>query len=127
MTRYVAGMLVLLLAAGSAGAGADRPARVALPEITIEKGGKCVAPADEMRRDHMKMLMQQRDQTVHKGIRGAQHSLKGCIDCHAGARTNSVLGKGGFCESCHAYAAVSIDCFECHSPARQRRAGGARP
>ncbi len=126
MKRHIAGFLALvLLAAGIAAGGEKRPARVALPEINIEKGGKCVAPVDEMRRNHMKMLMHQRDQTMHKGIRSTQHSLKGCIDCHASSKTNSVLGKDGFCASCHAYAAVSMDCFECHSPAPQRRAGGA--
>jgi hypothetical protein len=126
MKRRAAGMLVLvLLASGLADAGENRPARVALPEIHIEKSGKCVAPVDEMRRNHMKMLLHQRDQTMHQGIRGTPHSLKGCIDCHASSRTNSVLGKDGFCSSCHAYAAVSIDCFECHSPLRQVRAAGA--
>lgn len=120
MKRRAAGMLVLvLLASGLAVAGENRPARVALPQINIEKSGKCVAPVDEMRRNHMKMLLHQRDQTMHQGIRGTQHGLKGCIDCHASSKTDSVLGKDGFCSSCHAYAAVSIDCFECHTPLRQ--------
>jgi len=128
MKQCIAGILMIaLLAAGLAVAGEDRPARVALPAIKIEKGDKCVAPAAEMRRDHMTMLLHQRDQTMHRGIRTTRHSLKGCIDCHASPRTNSVLGKDGFCESCHAYAAVSMDCFECHSPAPQRRAGAAAP
>ena len=128
MKQRIAGFLVLvLLAAGLAAAGENRPGRVALPAINIEKGEKCVAPVDEMRRNHMKMLAHQRDQTMHRGIRSTQHSLKGCIDCHASPKTNSVLGKDGFCASCHAYAAVSMDCFECHSPAPQRRAGGAAP
>jgi hypothetical protein len=125
MTRRAARTLVLvLLASGLAVAGENRPARVAMPEINIEKSGKCVAPADEMRRNHMKMLLHQRDQTMHQGVRGTPHSLKGCVDCHASSRTNSVLGKDGFCASCHAYAAVSIDCFECHSPLRRAQAAG---
>ena len=128
MKRHIAGILVLvLLAAGLAAAGENRPARVALPAIKIEKGDKCVAPVDDMRRNHMQMLQHQRDQTMHRGIRSTRYSLKGCIDCHANPKTDSVLGKDGFCASCHAYAAVSMDCFECHSPAPQRRAGGAAP
>ena len=128
MKQHVAVILVLvLLTAGFAVAGEIRPARVALPVVKIEKGEKCVAPVDEMRRNHMKMLVHQRDQTMHRGIRSTQHSLKGCIDCHASPKTNSVLGKDGFCASCHAYTAVRMDCFECHSPAPQRRAGGAAP
>ena len=124
MKQRIAGFLVpVLLAAGLAVAGEDRPARVALPAIKIEKAGQCVAPAAEMRRDHMKMLVHQRDQTMHRGIRTTRHSLKGCIDCHASPKTNSVLGKDGFCASCHAYAAVRMDCFECHSSSPQRNAG----
>ena len=124
MKQRIAGFLVpVLLAAGLAVAGEDRPARVALPAIKIEKGDKCVAPAAEMRRDHMTMLLHQRDQTMHRGIRTTRHSLKGCIDCHASPKTNSVLGKDGFCASCHAYAAVRMDCFECHSSSPQRNAG----
>ena len=128
MKRRVAGLLVAgLIAAGLALAQEKRAARVALPTVKIEKGEACVAPVAEMRRDHMKMLMHQRDRTVHLGIRTAQHSLKGCIDCHASPGANSVLGKDGFCASCHAYAAVKMDCFECHSPAPRGQAGGAGP
>jgi hypothetical protein len=55
-----------------------------------------------MRRDHMRFLEHQRDATVHGGIRGARHSLKGCIDCHASARTGSVAqAPTDFCVSCH--------------------------
>ncbi len=127
MKQFTAGVLAaVLMTAGFAVAEEKRPARVALPTVKIEQGEQCVAPADEMRRNHMKMLMHQRDRTVHLGIRTAQHSLKGCIDCHASPRTNSVLGKDGFCASCHAYAAVKMDCFECHSPAPRGQAGAAR-
>jgi hypothetical protein len=87
------------------------------PTIKIFKGDKCVEPTDEMRRNHMKYILHQRDKTMHEGIRTTKYSLKNCIDCHADPKTNSVLGKDGFCESCHEYASVSIDCFSCHSPA----------
>ena len=108
--------VILMIAAGPAPAAESKPVRAAPPTITIEKGGQCVVPTAEMRRDHMNMLLHQRDQTVHRGIRTIRHSLKHCVECHASTRTNSVLGKDGFCESCHAYAAVRMDCFECHSP-----------
>jgi predicted CXXCH cytochrome family protein len=56
---------------------------------------------------------------VHKGIRTPQHSLAGCIDCHAdkGAQGQflPVNAQDQFCQSCHAYAAVQIDCFSCHA------------
>ena len=126
MTRIAAGIIAAVLAfAGSADTG--RPAeRVPLPVVKIERGEACVAPVAEMRRDHMKMLLHQRDRTMRQGLREPRFSLKGCVDCHAGRETGSVLGKDGFCSSCHAYAAVSIDCFECHTPAQQKQAA-ARP
>jgi hypothetical protein len=95
--------------------------RVPMPvhSVNADKGDKCVRPEEVMRRDHMKFILHQRDKTMHEGIRTTQYSLKNCVDCHADAKTGSVLGKDGFCESCHAYAAVKLDCFECHSASRE--------
>lgn len=84
------------------------------------KGEECVEPTDVMRRDHMRFLLHQRDETVHRGIRGAKHSLVGCIDCHAQTDAQGgaipVDAEGQFCESCHSFAGVRMDCFECHAP-----------
>lgn len=127
MKRIAAAVLALLLiAAGLVHAAETRAGRVAVPAVRIEKGEACVAPTEEMRRDHMKMLFHQRDRTVRQGIRESRFSLKNCVDCHADRRTGSVLGKEGFCSSCHAYAAVKIDCFECHSPVRRTSSAGAQ-
>ena len=94
--------------------------RVPLPMLVkAAKGEACVEPLPVIRRDHMKFLMHQRDETVHGGIRGARHSFVGCIDCHA-AKDDAgqwvrIDAPGQFCASCHAYAAVKIDCFQCHA------------
>lgn len=129
--RLAVGLLGGLLALGwlatTHAAEGDKPGRVPIPTVKIEKGEKCVEPTDEMRRNHMNMLLHQRDKTMHQGIRTVRHSLKNCIDCHANPKTNSVLGKDGFCESCHTYSAVSMDCFECHSSAPQKKAGDVKP
>ena len=95
--------------------------RVPVPvhRVNTDKGDKCVQPEEVMRRDHMKFILHQRDKTMHEGIRTTQYSLKNCVDCHADVKTGSVLGKDGFCESCHVYAAVKLDCFECHSAVRE--------
>jgi len=123
MTRFAVAVLVAVLSiAGFAYAQDNRADHVAMPVIKIEKGDACVAPTAEMRRDHMKFLLHQRDRTMHAGLREPRFSLKNCVNCHASRETGSVLGKDGFCASCHAYAAVSIDCFECHTPQRQREA-----
>ena len=80
---------------------------------------QCVEPVDVMRRDHMKFLLHQRDETVLNGIRTKQYSLTGCINCHAQPDKNGEIVRaddpGYFCTECHTYAAVKIDCFECHS------------
>lgn len=89
--------------------------RVPFPQHSITKGKKCVEPTDVMRKRHMEFILHQRDKTMHGGIRTTKHSLKNCINCHADPQTKSVTGKDGFCESCHAYTAVSIDCFGCHT------------
>ena len=123
MMRIAALIIAAVLAlAGSADAGDQRARGVALPTVKIEKGEACVAPTEEMRRDHMKMLLHQRDQTVQRGVRESRFSLKGCVDCHASRDTGSVLGKDGFCSSCHTYAAVSMDCFSCHSSSPEKEA-----
>ena len=127
MMRIAAGIVAaVLLAVGFAYAEEERARRVAVPVIRIEKGDACVAPTGEMRRNHMKMLLQQRDRTLRQGIREPRFSLKNCVDCHAAHETGSVLGKDGFCSSCHEYAAVKMDCFECHTLLRQKRIA-ARP
>jgi hypothetical protein len=42
-----------------------------------------------------------------------------------------VLGKDGFCQECHAYAAVKLDCWDCHQPkaghSAPHQAAGAKP
>ncbi|MBI3523221.1 MAG: Hdr-like menaquinol oxidoreductase cytochrome c subunit [Betaproteobacteria bacterium] len=91
--------------------------RVPKPVVKIERPGQCVAPPEVIRRTHMDLLVHQRDRTVHLGERGAKISLNGCIACHASKTTGSVLGSNeNFCQSCHAYVAVKLDCFECHQP-----------
>ena len=125
MMALAAGVLAAsLMAAAPQAAAETKVTRVPLPTVKIEKGEKCVEPTDEMRRNHMNMILHQRDETMRRGIRTTRHSLKGCIECHADPGTHSVIGKDGFCESCHTYAAVRIDCFECHSASPRHSGSG---
>jgi nitrate reductase cytochrome c-type subunit len=91
-----------------------------MPDIPKGKGEKCVEDTSLMRSSHMEMILHQRDETVHKGIRTKKHSLKECISCHAVYDSStqqavSIASPKHFCRVCHDYAAVSIDCFECHA------------
>jgi len=88
---------------------------------------QCVEATDVMRRDHMKFLLHQRDETMHKGIRTRKHSLVNCIDCHVNKDKQGqfvpVNSKGQFCQSCHAFAGVTMDCFQCHATKPRSSAG----
>ena len=77
----------------------------------------CVEPTEEMRVNHMEYILEQRDATVHDGIRTRQHSLQECINCHVSDSEDAPRADSDkhFCNSCHTYAAVSIDCFQCHA------------
>ena len=128
MAAARAAALALGLLFIGAAAGADAPGgRVPRPVVKIERPGACVEPTAVIRRDHMKLLMHQRDRTLRQGIREARHSLKNCVECHASASTGSVLGRDGFCESCHRYASVKLDCFECHASKTERVSAKAKP
>lgn len=90
--------------------------RVPRPVLAAAKGDKCIADPAFMRRNHMQLLLHRRDETVHAGIRGEGASLAGCVECHASGTPRSVVGSDEhFCQGCHAYAAVKLDCFTCHA------------
>ena len=92
---------------------------VPMPKIpkALEKTEK--GHAELMRLKLMDLMNHQRDETVHKGIRTKQYSLKECISCHAvpgpDKQPVSITSPKHFCRTCHDYAAVKVDCFQCHS------------
>ena len=118
--RGVAKAAVVAALAGAALA-ADAPAtRVPMPGVSAPAEGKCVEDTGFMRRNHMRLLVHQRDRTVHDGIRTERHSLANCVSCHASRETGRVTGgKDAFCESCHRFAAVKLDCWDCHTDQAQ--------
>ena len=87
--------------------------------VPTPKGLACIAPIEEMRTNHMTMLLHKRDQTVHQGIRTKKASLTECIECHVTPDTNGQVARidseQHFCSSCHVAASVKLDCFECHA------------
>jgi hypothetical protein len=113
----------LLAAAGLAWALGAQPA--AAGENFVAPGSKaaglssCVEPTDFMRRNHMELIKHERHIVVHQGIRDSKYSLAGCIDCHVAPGPDhkpvSVYAEGQFCERCHEYAAVDVNCFGCHA------------
>jgi hypothetical protein len=84
-----------------------------------DKLDACVAPTAFMRRSHFELIKHQRDVTVHEGIRKTDHSLAGCVDCHARKDAKgslvSVNSPGEFCAGCHEFTGATLDCFTCHA------------
>ena len=112
--RGLVGMLAAVLAIAAAAAHAQS-SRVPMPKIEVDKSTTCVAPPEVMRRTHMDMLKHRRDRTVHLGVRGGDEALTRCLECHAGRTTGAAIGSAdAFCQSCHDYVAVKLDCFDCH-------------
>ena len=120
--------LVRLAAVSAAGEEEGPTSRVPGPVIPAGRGEVCVEDTEFMRRNHMNLLMHQRDDTMVEGIRGGKHSLKDCVECHAVAGADQLAVTAAspkhFCRSCHDYVAVQIDCFDCHA---SRPEGGHLP
>lgn len=106
---------LLLLLFGGGVVNAD----VSLPNLPRGKGTSCVAPTEMMRKNHMDYLLHQRDLTVRNGVRTERYSLVGCVQCHVQKNDHgnfiAVDAPGQFCQSCHDFASVKLDCFECHA------------
>lgn len=107
-------LLVLLFVVVSSNSIADES------KVPLPKGEQCVEDTEWMRSNHFETVLHQRDETVLHGIRTKKHSLKNCIDCHITPNRNGEYARYSnseehFCASCHTYAAVSIDCFQCHA------------
>lgn len=84
------------------------------------KAEQCVLPTDDMRRNHMAYLDQHRDDAVIQGVRSSKFGLTECINCHVDAKRDDGSpiyygDKDHFCSSCHKFAGVKIDCFQCHA------------
>ncbi|MFW2440108.1 MAG: Hdr-like menaquinol oxidoreductase cytochrome c subunit [Arenicellales bacterium] len=112
--RLLKALLIFVFLLSAAASSAEVP----LPDVQLPEG-ICVEPTDAMRKNHMEFILHQRDETMEQGIRTSKHSLKQCISCHAVKDDQGeyvhVDDSRHFCASCHEYAAVSIDCFQCHA------------
>jgi hypothetical protein len=128
------GRLAAALAAAVIGAGvlavslvwvSDRRVPAAAARGYVTPGSRaaglaaCVEPTGFMRRKHMALLGHQRVVSVHQGIRATRYSLAGCIACHVSVtpqgQPRAIDGPDQFCGACHAFSAVSVDCFDCHA------------
>jgi hypothetical protein len=116
------GRLVVIGLAGALCALAAQAEEVGGFVLESSKAAKldnCVEPTEYMRRNHMELIRHQRDTTVYGGIRSTKHSMAGCVTCHVGYDDDQqpvpVNADHQFCEACHDYAAVTLNCFDCHA------------
>jgi hypothetical protein len=110
--------LILFLAVATAPIwlGVARGQEATVPEIEKPVGEtECVQEADWMRREHMQLLAQWRDDVVRDGNRvHVSHTgrefdkslTRTCMGCHT--------SKAAACDRCHDYLAVSPYCWDCH-------------
>lgn len=71
-----------------------------------------------MRRWHMDMMRHDRDETMYEGARDVNASIGECFECHAvkddAGTPVTYADERHFCRTCHDFAAVQVDCFDCH-------------
>ena len=122
-TALVSALIAIVMTAAAMRAFAGEGPSI--PHPPKAKGEHCVADTAFMRKNHMKMLLHHRAEAVHLGVRTQQYDLNGCVDCHAVSGSDgkpvSFDSPQHFCRSCHSYAAVTIDCFECHASRPEER------
>ncbi len=111
LMSVLVGLLIIVISTAAIADGSKVPP---------PKGEQCVEDPAWMRTNHFETVLHQRDETVLRGIRTEKHSLKNCIDCHItpnerGEYARYSNSEEHFCASCHTYAAVSVDCFQCHA------------
>ena len=92
-----------------------KPPQLELPAEARE----CVAPIPYMRRAHMQLLIDWRENAVRHGLRRI-HAANGkeydaslthtCLGCHS---------RSNFCDKCHSYSGVSApSCWQCHNESK---------
>lgn len=86
------------------------------PAINQLAGKQCIEDSEFMRKNHMKLLRDWKEQSVRQGKteyvaqdgRTYPVSLeKNCLSCHS--------NKQEFCDSCHSFAGIDTpNCWSCH-------------
>jgi hypothetical protein len=108
-----------------AGHAGTKGPNLARPQVAKQ----CVAATEFMRTSHMELLIAWREDLVRRGGRefvasdGTRYRISltsTCLgQCHG--------GKEEFCDRCHAYAAVSPPCWNCHLDSKAVRLAASRP
>ena len=95
------------------------------PQLVLPKNeGQCVEATDWMRANHPQLLVEWREDVVRGANRIYISRLSGkqfetsltntCLSCHE--------NKQEFCDSCHTFAGVSPNCWDCHNAPQEQHA-----
>ncbi len=116
MLRFLTVICVALLTFGSTASAQESDL---FPDIPKALFALETPHPDDIRINHMNYLRHDRDETMRLGDRDIEFSLKDCVNCHAVRGPDAgfvrVENEAHFCKACHVYAAVKIDCFQCHN------------
>ena len=119
MKRLFASFLILIGLMGNMALAGEEGKSSLYPAVPKATGKAHPEGNEFMRINHMKLMRHDRDETMLLGNRDVKYSLKECVACHAvngpDARPVSVKSEKHFCRSCHEFAAVKVDCFQCHN------------
>ncbi len=116
---FCAIMLVPFLANAGSDGSHESPS-LDTPTINAMSDKKCIEDTEYMKSSHMQLLDQWRNEVVRDGATtytsssGQVYEMSlddTCLSCHSNPEE--------FCNSCHSYSAVSLYCWECHSPSDQ--------
>jgi hypothetical protein len=89
-----------------------RPVSLAKPA----PGTRCLTAAADMRRHHPALLGKWRERAVRDGARVDQLADGRAVTIGLSATCLGCHGKAAeFCDRCHADAAVTLSCWECHA------------
>ncbi len=109
--------LVLFLALGISSCNSEQP-KLMKAVTQFDSDQERDAHIALMRYDHKDLLRHKRDDTMLRGIRTKDNSLKACISCHVPKEHNGKILRHTdpehFCATCHNYVAAQPDCFKCH-------------
>ena len=121
MRRLLLSALLLAVATvgfATRGAADDWTPRPVIPKA---QGERCVEPTEVMRKWHNEIVRPADGSSAPRTL--PHHDIAGCVSCHAERDKNGayvpVNAEGQFCESCHRFSAVSINCFSCHAATPQ--------
>jgi len=118
--RIVGGIAILfVVVAGPIWLGSARGVKIESPQKPRDSE-RCLAPREEMRKNHPALLASWRERVVRLGDRvhhtdhglDVRISLTGtCLGCHGKATE--------FCDKCHTQTAVTLSCWQCHAQSAQ--------